>query len=97
MRRVGDFKTEKLALRFWTYLKKKGVESSLEQVDSDNLKEWEIWVADEDKLSFAISLLNEFRTNPEDDKYEISSKEELKTKTTSHTGFKQFNLSLIHI
>ena len=60
--------------------KKKGVESSLEQVDSDNLKEWEIWVADEDKLSFAISLLNEFRTNPEDDKYEISSKEELKTK-----------------
>ena len=92
MRRVGDFKTEKIALRFWTYLKKKGVESSLEQIDSGGVKEWEIWVADEDQLSFSLSLLNEFNSNPEDGKYDVSKKDEMLPKTSSHKGFKQFNL-----
>ena len=92
MRLVGDFKTEKLALRFWTYLKKKGVESSLEQIDSGGVKEWEIWVADEDQLSFSLSLLNEFNTNPEAGKYDISKKDEMLPKTSPRRGFKQFNL-----
>ena len=48
MRQVGQFKQEKLALRFWEYLKHQEIDSSLEE--DDTLGTWTIWVADEDKI-----------------------------------------------
>ena len=36
MREIGEFDQEKLALRFWNYLNKEGIESSLEEDDENN-------------------------------------------------------------
>ena len=49
MRKAGDFNEQKKALRFWNYLKAKGVDSSLEEDGG----EWTVWVADEDDLQLA--------------------------------------------
>ena len=64
MRRVGQFEKEKHALRFWGYLKQQEVDSSLEEDESNGT--WTIWVADEDKIDFAIEKQKQFSENPED-------------------------------
>ena len=64
MRKVGQFEQEKLALRFWEYLKNHEVDSSLEEDDS--LSIWTIWVADEDKIDFATEKQIQFAENPDD-------------------------------
>lgn len=66
MRRVAVFETENHALRFWSFLKKQGVESSLENIDSDKDEFCEIWVAEEDQVSSALSYLKDFNSNPDD-------------------------------
>ncbi len=65
MRKVGDFNEQKKALRFWNYLKAKGVDSSLEEDDG----EWTVWVADEDDLQLATEEFNEFDETPDDQKF----------------------------
>lgn len=65
MRKAGDFNEQKKALRFWNYLKSKGVDSSLEEDDG----EWTIWVADEDDLQLASEEFNEFDETPDDQKF----------------------------
>ena len=95
MRRVADFDHEKLALRFWGYLKKEGVEASLEQNESEEKKGWEIWVTEEDQVNSAISLLHEFQANPEDEKFISNYKSEEKPETNNGSSpkrFKEFNL-----
>ena len=95
MRRVGDFETEKHALRFWSYLKKKGIDSSLEKADSSDSPGWEIWVAEEDLLGSAHSYLNEFLANPDDERFLTSSKSanaDFPKTPKKKSGFKQFNL-----
>jgi len=95
MRRVADFDHEKLALRFWGYLKKEGVEASLEQNESEEKKGWEIWVTEEDQVNSAISLLHEFQANPEDEKFISNYKSEKKPETNNGSSpkrFKEFNL-----
>ena len=64
MRKVGQFEQEKLALRFWEYLKNHEIDSSLEE--DDGLNAWTVWVADEDKIDFAIEKRSQFSKNPED-------------------------------
>ena len=64
MRQVGQFKQEKLALRFWEYLKHQEIDSSLEE--DDTLGTWTIWVADEDKIELAIQKEKQFSENPDD-------------------------------
>lgn len=65
MRKAGDFNEQKKALRFWNYLKSKGVDSSLEEDDG----EWTVWVADEDDLQLATEEFNEFDETPDDQKF----------------------------
>ena len=65
MRKAGDFKEQKKALRFWNYLKAKGVDSSLEEDDG----EWAVWVANEDDLQLATEEFNEFSEKPDDEKF----------------------------
>jgi len=65
MRKAGDFNEQKKALRFWNYLKAKGVDSSLEEDGG----EWTIWVADEDDLQLATEEFNEFSETPDDEKF----------------------------
>ena len=65
MRKAGDFKEQKKALRFWNYLKAKGVDSSLEE----DAGEWTVWVADEDDLQLATEEFNEFAETPDNEKF----------------------------
>ena len=70
MRKVGEFQEEKKALRFWNYLKERGMDSSLEKEDGDL---WLIWVDDEEKVEQAATAYGEFAENPDDPKF-LSSK-----------------------
>lgn len=95
MRLIGSFNTEKHALRFWSYIKKQGIESSLEKADSPKEVNWEVWIAEEDQVDSAFSFLSEFQADPEDQKYEVSSQieKDAKTKNPSRNrGFREFNL-----
>ena len=67
MRQVGQFDHEKLALKFWSYLKRLEIDASLEE--GDESKTWTIWVVDEDKLDVAFEEFDKFSSNPEDAKY----------------------------
>ena len=66
MRQVGQFDQEKLALKFWSYLKHLEIDASLEEGDESGT--WTIWVVDEDKLNVAIEEFEQLN-NPEDAKY----------------------------
>lgn len=95
MRKAGDFNEQKKALRFWNYLKSKGVDSSLEEDDG----EWTIWVADEDDLQLATEEFNEFDETPDDQKFTTATplqkpqKEEQDPKPKgSAQGFSEQNL-----
>ncbi len=95
MRLIGSFNTEKQALRFWSYIKKQGIESSLEKADSPKDVNWEVWIAEEDQVDSAFSFLSEFKADPEDQKYEVSSQIEKDAKTRNpakNRGFREFNL-----
>lgn len=65
MRKIGEFNEQKGALHFWNYLKGKGVDSSLEEDDSN----WTVWVADEDDIEDAVQDFNEFIKQPDDQKF----------------------------
>ena len=95
MRKIGEFNEQKGALRFWNYLKAKGVDSSLEEDDSN----WTVWVADEDDIENAVRDFNEFNDRPDDQKFttanpEIKPPEEKEFAKTnnSNRGFNEHNL-----
>lgn len=92
MRQVGQFKQEKLALRFWEYLKHQKIDSSLEEDDS--LGTWTIWVADEDKIDIAIQKEKQFSENPDDPIFLSSGppKSIPKVPNLNKTRFKELNL-----
>lgn len=69
MRKIGDFNEQKGALRFWNYLKAKGVDSSLEEEDG----QWAVWIEDEDDLQLATEEFNEFAEKPDDQKFTIAT------------------------
>ena len=96
MRKVGIFKIEKQALQFWSYLKEKGVDSSLEK-DEDQVG-WSIWVADEDQVESAQSDIKLFIDDPTDKKFTLQNKLEKPVVEPDQknfrkpSGFKQFDL-----
>ena len=94
MRRVAQFEKEKLALRFWGYLKQQEIDSSLEEDES--LGTWTIWVADEDKIDFAIERHKQFSINPDDPAFLSSipkAQEPVKDKPSPQKSrFQEFNL-----
>ena len=94
MRRVAQFEKEKLALRFWGYLKQQEIDSSLEEDES--LGTWTIWVADEDKIDFAIEKHKQFSINPDDPTFLSSIPKAQETVTDKpspqKSRFQEFNL-----
>ncbi len=95
MRKIHSFEHENLALRFWNFLKKNSIDSSLEEDADDS---WSVWVADEDQIDLAQNELNSFLQNPEDKKFiasnlESKSPELIKgSKQKKPSGFQQFDL-----
>ena len=94
MRRIAEFDNENHALRFWSFLKGKGIDSSLEKIDSEKNLICEIWVADEDQISLAFSHLNDFKSNPNASKFSSVVPKDLKKFDGSRKsrGFQEFNL-----
>ena len=101
MRRIGEFDQEKSALKFWSFLKGQGIDSTLEKDDDDH--KWSIWVAEEDKIERSIEELRAFLADPEAKKF-ISIASSTVTKKTGteneqkhpnkrkSQGFKEYNL-----
>ncbi|MEK9772260.1 MAG: rhomboid family intramembrane serine protease [Opitutae bacterium] len=93
MRCVAEFGTENHALRFWNFLKHKGIESSLEKGDADSNGSCQIWVVEEDQVSLAFSYLNDFKSNPDDPQFCNVSKKDHRTEVSAKkSGFREFNL-----
>jgi len=101
MRRIGEFDQEKSALKFWSFLKGQGIDSTLEKDDDD--QKWSIWVAEEDKIDRSIEELRAFLADPEAKKFiSIAGNTVAKTKDTENEqkhltkrksqGFKEYNL-----
>jgi GlpG protein len=95
MRRIGIFEIQKDALRFWNYLKEKGVDSSLEE---ESKSEWSIWVAEEDQVQSAQNDLKTFRENPLDQTFDVANPRPVPSfddpveKPPKRSGFKQLDL-----
>ncbi|NDH16509.1 MAG: hypothetical protein EBY48_05420, partial [Opitutae bacterium] len=95
MRCIAQFNSENHALKFWNFLKKQGIESSLEKAGSEEQELTEVWVEDEDRMALANSYLIEFQANPENSKFsEVPKKEIIKKPNISFNrqGYKEHNL-----
>lgn len=95
MRCIAQFNSENHALKFWNFLKKQGIESSLEKAGSEEQELTEVWVEDEDRMALASSYLVEFQANPENSKFsEVPKKEIIKKPNISFNrqGYKEHNL-----
>lgn len=67
MRRIGQISDESSARRLSDYLYVKGIENKIETSDGEM---WAIWVHDEHQIIPAKRILEEFRENPKDEKYQ---------------------------
>jgi len=84
MRLIGTIDDPKLCETFSAYLESKGIEHQIEVVVS---KDWgsekygnaecQIWVVSEEYIDQAIDDLEEFRTHPEHEKFQVASKQSL--------------------
>lgn len=93
MRKVGDFKLEKEALVFWSFLSKEKIDSSLEEKEGE--EGYEIWISDEDQINQAIFHYQEFLKNHDDPKFKVKLKDKRKPESlpeSKKSGFKQYNL-----
>ena len=61
MRLIGHLAKETSARTFGDYLYVQGIENQIEHEPADG---WGIWIADEDKIEHAASLLRAFSQNP---------------------------------
>jgi len=93
MRKVGDFKLEKEALVFWSFLSKEKIDSSLEEKEGE--EGYEIWISDEDQINQASFYYQEFLKNHDDPKFKVKLKDKRKPESlpeSKKSGFKQYNL-----
>ncbi len=93
MRKVGDFKLEKEALVFWSFLSKEKIDSSLEEKEGE--EGYEIWISDEDQINQASFHYQEFLKNHDDPKFKVKLKDKRKPESlpeSKKSGFKQYNL-----
>jgi GlpG protein len=88
MRKLSDFKAEKEALRFWSFLSKMKIESNLEKKDDGN--GWEIWIPDEDQLGQALMHYREFADKPDDSKFNSEPRALPVNESFSRKGKRQF-------
>ena len=71
MRLIGHLADEPAARTFGDYLYVQGIENQVEHHPDEG---WAIWIHDEDKIQRAASLLEDFRQNPADTKYQAQGK-----------------------
>jgi GlpG protein len=73
MRLIGDFKTEKEAITFLLVLKREGIKSNFEPYEdvACGVKEYRIWIYEEDQVEYAFELFEKFKENPEDPFFSI--------------------------
>lgn len=93
MRKVGDFKLEKEALVFWSFLSKEKIDSSLEEKEGQ--EGYEIWISDEDQINEASFHYQEFLKNHDDPKFKVKLKDKRRPESLAESkksGFKQYNL-----
>ena len=72
MRLIGIFKTEDLAKRFSFYLKKEGVDNTLDaeiKTEKENFA-YQVWVHNEDRITFALEEYKHFCEDPQNTKYD---------------------------
>jgi GlpG protein len=70
MRIIGHLQEESPARIFGDYLLVQGMENQVEHDTADAAGPWSVWVMDEDRLGEASRLLEEFRRNPNDPRYQ---------------------------
>src|SRR5215831_1261713 len=63
MRLIGHLADEHTARRFGDFLLVQGIQN---QLDHEKEGGWAVWVIDEDKLTEASTLLEEYRKQPDD-------------------------------
>ena len=93
MRKLTDFKAEKEALRFWSFLCKEKIDSNLEKKENGN--GWEIWISEEDQLGQALMHFQEFTEKPNDSKFNSEQRALPENESFSRKGktrFKEYNL-----
>ena len=80
MRLIKTFEKEEEGRRFSLFLKKEGIENTLDVEIDDKTKNffYSIWVHSEDLLNKSKKYLNEFEEDPKNPKFEVSSIEEPK-------------------
>jgi GlpG protein len=66
MRLIGHIKNKESAEVFSNYLYSLNIDN---RVDSEDSKSCELWILDDEKIDAAKTLLEEYRTNPDDIKY----------------------------
>lgn len=71
MRLIGHVANESSARIFGNYLYVQGIDNQLEFQDDNG---WGVWIMDEDHLDRARSLLETFRTNPKDPKFQAEGR-----------------------
>ncbi len=71
MRLVGEIKEERQAYAFYSFLSKKGIDSSYEAHTDAKTGEqsYLIWIYDEDKVDEALILMEQYKANPDDTKF----------------------------
>ena len=98
MRKIGEFVLEKDALKFWSFLKEQGIDSSLEEEEEGEKNKWSIWVAEEERINQAQREFADYSKNPDAAKYatpkdlQQHQKKERSAKRKSVGGFKEINL-----
>jgi GlpG protein len=86
MRLIGHVTDEAAARIFGDYLYVQGIEN---QVDHET-EGWAIWIADEDKIEHATSLLTEFRAQPADPKYKTEAKDAVDLRAREQKDRKEY-------
>lgn len=72
MRLIGNFETENEAYIFYSFLLKEGIQNIYEPFTDEKtpLKQYHIWVYDEDDLDRATEWLERYRQNPKDSSFQ---------------------------
>src|SRR6266536_4953822 len=70
MRMIGQIENESSARLFSNFLYVQGIEN---QTEPERGGTWALWIHAEDQMDAAKALLNEYRENPRDPKYQQAS------------------------
>ncbi len=72
MRKIGSIPDESAAATFSDYLRAEGIDCRLDEAEEG----WQVWVYDEDRVSDARALLDQYRSHPDDPRFADRAAEE---------------------